>query len=224
MPDPNMRLKAVLHDAKMICRHKLLLVREELPENEEEIDRLTGDTKEVFRKFDQMDTWTSPIEFDEILIRQRIIELHRAEESDLPAFSEKINALLESLRAISPEAPRSRSLLGNLNSLNPQMVEALLRNQRLIDDIFEKFRLSGTNLGDIPDYVEAEEKQRELVNNYMEKLQNNELQANSVDLEIVSAIWGGIFEKMNAELPGTEKYIETNIDYNEDIEGLSSLA
>ena len=219
-----MRLKAIIHDAKMICRHKLLLVQQQQSEEgNEELDTLIDEASNVFQRFDRVDAWSSPIEFDELLLRQQILSINKAEETDLPAFAETMNALLESLKGLVPEQPRARSLF-DINSLNPQMEEALLKNQRLIDDIVEKFREAGENLGQLPEYQEVSEHQQNLISNYLEKLRNNDLQANSVDLEIINVNWGGIFEAMNENLPPSGKFIEYSAGYNEEVEGICPLA
>ena len=218
MSDSNFRLKAVVQDAKLTCRQKLSKLKLQFKDEKKHLDSLSVDSNAVFRKFDQPKLWENPIEYDELELMQKIIQVSEAPEDDLEVFTQNLNGLLDAFQALARPQARSRSLFGSdATSLNVQMMDALLENRRIIDEKIELFRNNEQDPHDEPGFTDLAAQQKNLIEQYQEALENNEVRTKSTDLRLIKELFGRAFSAINLDTP-IRKFIEVYERYNQEIE------
>ena len=218
MSDSNFRLKAVVQDAKLTCRRKLSKLKLQFKDEKKHLASLSVDSNAVFRKFDQPKLWESPIEYDELELMQKIIQVSEAPEDDLEVFTQNLNGLLDALQALARPRARTRSLFGSdATSLNVQMMDALLENRRIIDEKIELFRNNEQDPHDEPGFTDLAAQQKNLIEQYQEALENNEVRTKSTDLRLIKELFGRAFSAINLDTP-IRKFIEVYERYNQEIE------
>ena len=218
MSDSNFRLKAVVQDAKLTCRRKLSKLKLQFKDEKKHLASLSVDSNAVFRKFDQPKLWENPIEYDELELMQKIIQVSEAPEDDLEVFTQNLNGLLDAFQALARPQARSRSLFGSdATSLNVQMMDALLENRRIIDEKIELFRNNEQDPHDEPGFTDLAAQQKNLIEQYQEALENNEVRTKSTDLRLIKELFGRAFSAINLDTP-IRKFIEVYERYNQEIE------
>ena len=218
MSDSNFRLKAVVQDAKLTCRQKLSKLKLQFKDEKKHLASLSVDSNAVFRKFDQPKLWENPIEYDELELMQKIIQVSEAPEDDLEVFTQNLNGLLDAFQALARPQARSRSLFGSdATSLNVQMMDALLENRRIIDEKIELFRNNEQDPHDEPGFTDLAAQQKNLIEQYQEALENNEVRTKSTDLRLIKELFGRAFSAINLDTP-IRKFIEVYERYNQEIE------
>ena len=218
MSDSNFRLKAVVQDAKLTCRRKLSKLKLQFKDEKKHLASLSVDSNAVFRKFDQPKLWENPIEYDELELMQKIIQVSEAPEDDLEVFTQNLNGLLDAFQALARPQARSRSLFGSdATSLNVQMMDALLENRRIIDEKIELFRNNEQDPHDEPGFTDLAAQQKNLIEQYQEALENNEVRTQSTDLRLIKELFGRAFSAINLDTP-IRKFIEVYERYNQEIE------
>ena len=218
MSDSNFRLKAVVQDAKLTCRQKLSKLKLQFKDEKKHLASLSVDSNAVFRKFDQPKLWENPIEYDELELMQKIIQVSEAPEDDLEVFTQNLNGLLDALQALARPRARTRSLFGSdATSLNVQMMDALLENRRIIDEKIELFRNNEQDPHDEPGFTDLAAQQKNLIEQYQEALENNEVRTKSTDLRLIKELFGRAFSAINLDTP-IRKFIEVYERYNQEIE------
>ena len=218
MSDSNFRLKAVVQDAKLTCRQKLSKLKLQFKDEKKHLASLSVDSNAVFRKFDQPKLWENPIEYDELELMQKIIQVSEAPEDDLEVFTQNLNGLLDAFQALARPQARSRSLFGSdATSLNVQMMDALLENRRIIDEKIELFRNNEQDPHDEPGFTDLAAQQKNLIEQYQEALENNEVRTQSTDLRLIKELFGRAFSAINLDTP-IPKFIEVYERYNQEIE------
>ncbi|MCB0557698.1 MAG: hypothetical protein H6573_06065 [Lewinellaceae bacterium] len=218
MSDSNFRLKAVVQDAKLTCRRKLDKLKLQFKEEKKHLASLSVESNAVFRKFDQPKLWENAIAYDELNLIQKTIQLSEAPEDDLEKFTEILNGLLDAFRALARPTARSRSLFSSeATSLNIQMMDALLENRRIIDEKIELFRSNGLEPHDEPGFTDLAAQQKNLIEQYQEALENNDVRTQSTDLRLIKELFGRAFSAIKEDTP-ILKFIEVYERYNQEIE------
>ena len=213
MPDPNTRLKAIIHDAKLACRFKLSQMDSRFGAGHETLKDIRENVKSTFRPFDRPETWAEPIQYDELKLLRQIILLNEAPEDDLSAFSESMDAFLEAFHIL--EIPRTRNLFGEggTSALNLLMLNQIRLTRQVIEPKIAAFKAAGMEPDEEQEIDEANERYQGLFEVYHQALVDNEVSTKKTDLNLFK-IYHEAFVKVDAAVEFTPLLQE----YNDTIE------
>lgn len=208
-----MRLKAIIHDAKLACRFKLGQVEERFDPDDEKLAAIRADIKHTFRRFDEPESWAEPIIFDEIQLLRQIIWLNNAPEDDLDAFSEAMGTFLTTFREM--ELPRSRNIFaeGGVSTVNLLMLNQIRLTRQTIEPKVAGFKDGDIEPGQEEELDAANERYQELFNLYRDALASNKTSAKKTDVVLFKR-----FDEAFSESNEVEEFTELLQEYNDNIE------
>lgn len=213
MPDPNMRLKAIIHDAKLACRYKLGQATENFSAEEEKLNTLREKIKLTFRRFDEPETWAEPIAFDEVYLLRQIIWLNSAPEDDLDAFSDAMDTFLTTFREL--HTPRSRNIFaeGGTSTVNLLMLNQIRLTRQTIEPKVTGFKAGGLEPEQEENLDDANGSYQTLFTRYRDALVSNETSAKKTDVILFKR-----FDEAFSRSEEVEEFTELLREYNDNIE------